>query len=109
MRRMTDNLLLHIGKRIQSIREKRRLTQEELEEKTGVNARYISAIECGQKNPTVKTLSKLAKGLDIELYELFLFSEELESEGVARKAIDSILKGADRKSLNLCLDFLRKC
>lgn len=102
------DILLSLGKRIQAIREKRGMTQEELEEKTGVNARYISAIECGQKNPTVKTLSKLADGLGIELYELFLFSDGLESEETARKAIESLLKDSDTKALNLCLGFLRK-
>lgn len=102
------SLLISLGKRIQAIREKRGLTQEELEEKTGVNTKYISAIECGQKNVTIKTLEKIAKGLNIELYELFLFSEEFESEKVVKKAIQSLIKEADVKSLNLCLDFLRK-
>jgi len=68
-------LLMSLGRRIQSIREKRGLTQEELEERSGVNTKYISAIERGQKNVTVKTLEKIAKGLDINLYELFLLSE----------------------------------
>ncbi|MBI4687153.1 MAG: helix-turn-helix transcriptional regulator [Nitrospirae bacterium] len=90
------------------MREKRGLTQEQLEEKTGINTKYISAIECGQKNATVKTLDKIAKGLDIELYELFLFSGGLESERAVKKAIESLIKEADLKTLNLCLDFLRK-
>lgn len=102
------NLLVLVGKRIQALREKRGLTQEQLEEKTGINTKYISAIECGQKNATVKTLDKIAKGLDIELYELFLFSGGLESERAVKKAIESLIKEADLKTLNLCLDFLRK-
>lgn len=101
-------LLESLGKRIQAFREKRGLTQEELEDRTGINAKYISAVECGQKNATVKTLSKLADGLEIELYELFLFSDGLESEETARKAIESLLKDSDAKALNLCLSFLRK-
>jgi transcriptional regulator with XRE-family HTH domain len=101
-------LLVSIGKRIQSLREKRALTQEQLEEKSGINTKYISAIECGQKNVTIKTLEKIAKGLDIELYELFLFSEGLESERAVKKAIESLIKDADPKTLNLCLDFLKK-
>lgn len=102
------NLLIALGKRIQLIREKRGLTQEELEERTGVNTKYLSAIERGQKNTTVKTLEKIAKGLDIELYELFLFSERLEPEKAVRKAIESLVKDSDLKTLNLCLEFLRK-
>lgn len=101
-------LLKSIGSRIQFIREKRGLTQEQLEERSGVNTKYISAIERGQKNATVKTLEKIANGLDIELYELFLLPQDLSSEKTAKKAIESLLKEADAKTLNLCLDFLRK-
>ncbi len=102
------NLLLSIGKRIQSIRERKGLTQEQLEEKTGVNTKYISAIERGQKNVTIKTLEKVAKGLDVELYQLLLVSEEIGSERAVKKALESLIKEADIKTLNLCLDFLRK-
>lgn len=102
------NILLSIGKRIQTVRERAGLTQEQLEEKTGVNTKYISAIERGQKNVTVKTLEKMAKGLNIELYELFLLPVEIDSEKAVKKAIEVMLKDADTKTLNLCLDFLRK-
>lgn len=61
------NILVSLGKRIQAIREKAGLTQEQLEEKTGVNTKYISAIERGQKNVTIKTLDKIANGLGVEL------------------------------------------
>lgn len=102
------NILISVGKRIQSVREKRGLTQSQLEERTNINTKYISAIECGQKNVTIKTLEKIANGLNIDLYELFLFSEEFESEGAVKKAIESLIKESDIKTLNLCLDFLRK-
>ena len=102
------NILIPIGRRIQSVREKRGLTQSQLEERANINTKYISAIECGQKNVTIKTLEKIANGLNIELYELFLFSEELESEEAVKKAIESLIKESDIKTLNLCLDFLRK-
>lgn len=101
-------LLIQLGKRIQSIREKRGLTQEQLEEKTGINAKYISTVECGQRNVTINTLAKIADGLNIELYELFLFSYDFDSKDAVTKAIDTLLKDADLKTLNLCLAFLRK-
>jgi transcriptional regulator with XRE-family HTH domain len=102
------SLLVGIGKKIQRTREKKGITQEQLEEKTGINAKYISAVECGQKNVTIKTLEKIAKGLEIELYEMFLFSYDVQSEKAVRKALDSMMKDADAKTLNLCLDFLEK-
>jgi transcriptional regulator with XRE-family HTH domain len=102
------NLLASLGKRIQSVREKQNLTQEQLEEKTGVNTKYISAIERGQKNVTVKTLAKIASGLQIELYEIFLPVEIIGSEKAVKKAIESLLKDTDIRTMKLCLEFLRK-
>ena len=102
------DILASLGKRIQTVRERAGLTQEQLEEKTAVNTKYISAIERGQKNVTIKTLEKIAKGLDIDLYELLLLSEEIGSEKAVRKAVNSLLKEANTKTLSLCLDFLKK-
>lgn len=102
------DILASLGKRIQAVRERAGLTQEQLEEKAGVNTKYISAIERGQKNVTIKTLEKIAKGLHVDLYELFLLSEEIGSEKAVRKAVDSLLKEADTKTLSLCLAFLKK-
>lgn len=84
------------------------MTQEQLEEKTGVNTKYISAIERGQKNVTVKTLAKIVSGLNVELYELFLPVEGMGSEKAVKKAIESLLKESDIKTMKLCLEFLRK-
>lgn len=101
-------LLSLLGKRVRTLRERRGLTQEALEDKTGVNTKYISAMERGQKNATIKTLEKLAKGLDVELYELFLFTEEPGSGKALMKGIESLLKDSDLKTLTLCLEFLKK-
>lgn len=102
------NLLIALGKRIQSIREKKGLTQEALARGSRVNAKYISAVERGQKNATIFTLEKIAKGLNVELYELFLLSEEASSEEALRKAIESLLRDANIRILRLCLSFLKQ-
>ncbi len=102
------NILLSIGRKIQNIREKKEITQDQLGEKTGINAKYISAIERGQKNLTILTLEKIAKALDVELFELLVLPIGLEPEERTKKAIGSLIKQADLKTLNLCLDFLRK-
>lgn len=43
------------------------MTQKELAEKSGVPPRVISQLENGKRNTTVRTLQKLADGLDMEL------------------------------------------
>lgn len=102
------DILASVGGKIQKIREEKRITQDQLGERAGINAKYVSAIERGQKNLTVLTLEKIAKGLDVELFELLMLPVDLEPKQQATKAIESLVKHADVKMLNLCLDFLRK-
>jgi len=63
--------LLELGKRLRSIRLRRKLTQVDLEIKTGINNGDISRIENGQKNLEFYTLVKLADALEVELTDLF--------------------------------------
>lgn len=43
------------------------LTQKELATRTGINQADISKLESGTKNPSLKLLKKLAKGLGMQL------------------------------------------
>jgi len=36
---------------------------------------YVSRVECGHTIPTIETVEKWAKALDLELYQLFYFGE----------------------------------
>jgi transcriptional regulator with XRE-family HTH domain len=54
-----------LGENLRSAREKRELTQEQLSERTGVQAGEISRIETGKRDPQVSTVLKLAKGLGV--------------------------------------------
>ena len=54
-----------LGENLRAVREKRELTQEQLSERTGVQAGEISRIETGKRDPQVSTVLKLAKGLDL--------------------------------------------
>lgn len=62
-----------MGYRIKELREKKRLTQEELAEKSGVSRTTISNLE-NDSNKTVntRTLSKIASALGVKLESLFL-------------------------------------
>jgi transcriptional regulator with XRE-family HTH domain len=56
----------NLGKNLRAAREKRELTQEQLSERSGVQAGEISRIETGKRDPQISTLLKLAKGLGVE-------------------------------------------
>ncbi|MEE9295780.1 MAG: LexA family transcriptional regulator [Phycisphaerae bacterium] len=53
-----------LGQRIRRIRKQRRLTQNELAERAGINQGYLSAIERDQRDPSMRTLDALAVALD---------------------------------------------
>jgi transcriptional regulator with XRE-family HTH domain len=60
-----------LGKRIQQYRTNKRMTLQELAERTGYTKGYLSKIEKAKKAPPVSTLINLAKALNISLSEIF--------------------------------------
>jgi transcriptional regulator with XRE-family HTH domain len=62
--------LAAFGQRIAELRRKRKLTQEQLAEKSGLTQRTIASIEQGQRWARLSTLHKLAKALGVPRYEL---------------------------------------
>jgi transcriptional regulator with XRE-family HTH domain len=65
-----------LGARIKQLRQVRQETQERLAERIDINPKYLSSIERGEENPTLDLLIRVAKGLRVELYELFMFEAE---------------------------------
>ena len=64
-----------LGKRIQFYRKKRQLSQAALAERADISITFLSNIERGLKYPTSETLSGIANGLGVELWELFQEAE----------------------------------
>lgn len=60
-----------LGKNIRFYRKKRQLSQAKLAEKADISITFLSKIERGIKFPTSDSLSGLANGLDVEIYQLF--------------------------------------
>lgn len=59
-----------LGMRIRYLRTKKHMSQEELSFVSQVNKNYISDLERGTRNPTLKVLEKIAKALEIDLSTL---------------------------------------
>ena len=59
-----------VGKRIRFLRKKYDWTQEELADKVGVDYTTINKIENGKRNPSLKTLERIAKALRVKTKEL---------------------------------------
>lgn len=62
-----------LGEKIRSLRKERDLTQEKLAELAKVDPKSIISIETGKRNPTLKTLNKLAKALKTSSNKLLSF------------------------------------
>ena len=55
----------NLGSNLRAARKKRRWTQEELSERSGVQAGEISRMEAGKRDPQVSTVEKLAAALEV--------------------------------------------
>lgn len=71
---MKSKIDIQFGLRIAELRKQLGISQEELAERCGVHRTYIGSIERGEKSPTLNTVEKFAKGLNVSLIELFGFS-----------------------------------
>src|SRR5215471_11119636 len=65
-----------IGTRLHNLREERKLSQGDIEKRTGLLRCYISRVENGHTVPSLETLERLAAALEIPLYQLFYEGEE---------------------------------
>jgi transcriptional regulator with XRE-family HTH domain len=53
------------------LREPKHFSQGEIEERTGLLRCYISRVENGHTVPAIDTLEKLARALEVPMYQLF--------------------------------------
>jgi transcriptional regulator with XRE-family HTH domain len=60
-----------IGDRLRALREEKKLSQGEIEKRTGLLRCYISRVENGHTVPAVETLEKFARALEVPMYQLF--------------------------------------
>lgn len=65
-----------IGDRLRALRIEKKLSQGDIEVRTGLLRCYISRVENGHTVPAIETLEKLARALEIPLYQLFYDGEE---------------------------------
>lgn len=71
------DLTKYLGKAIRAHRETLRLSQEELAFRVGIDRTYVSGVERGVRNPTIKLLQKISEGLGVDLDVLFSSSRQV--------------------------------
>jgi transcriptional regulator with XRE-family HTH domain len=65
-----------IGDRLRALREEKKLSQGDIEKRTGLLRCYISRVENGHTVPAIETLEKMARAFEVPMYELFYDGEE---------------------------------
>jgi transcriptional regulator with XRE-family HTH domain len=102
-------LSMIIGDRLRLLREEKNLSQGDIEERTGLLRSYLSRVENGHTIPSVETLEKIARAMDMELYQVLYDGPEppsLPKPGVGKASRDGW--GSSGKDARL-LAKLRRC
>lgn len=60
-----------VGERIRALREEKKLSRGDLQERTGLQRTYIWRVENGYTVPAIETLEKFARGLEVPIYRFF--------------------------------------
>lgn len=85
-----------VGKRIRAWRRQRDMTLDALAETTGVSKGYLSRLEAGKKAPSIATVMKLSRALDVSVGALF--GEQTDAQDihiVRRTERDTLARGSE--------------
>ncbi len=86
----THSISANIGTTIREYRLQKNMSQGDIEKRTGLLRCYLSRVENGHTVPSLDTLQKIARALDLQLSQFF--AEELVSKEMSglRLAEDEI-------------------
>jgi transcriptional regulator with XRE-family HTH domain len=87
--RVVHKIARQVGERIRKLRQERGVSQEQLALKAGITPSYLGQVERGQKSPTIDSIDKVARALQVSLEELFTF-EYAELVHVDPQIIDKV-------------------
>ena len=66
---------LLFGGHLRSLRLNEGLTQEEVAHRAGIHVTYLSGIERGRRNPSLRNICLIAEALGVPVQELFSFDQ----------------------------------
>lgn len=89
-----------IGMRIKHLRRTKKMSQENLAEKSGISFKYVSSIERGKENPTLDTFIKMSLALDTEISELFNYTGS-KTPRELKRVVAELIKSGDSEKLRL--------
>jgi len=87
-----------IGDRVRSLREQKNLSQGDVEKRSGLLRCYLSRVENGHTVPSVDTLEKIARAVEVPMYRLFTDEEHVKKPNIPTEAVRS--RAANSKQEN---------
>jgi transcriptional regulator with XRE-family HTH domain len=96
-----------VGDRLRILREQKKFSQGDIEKRTGLLRCYISRVENGHTVPSIETLEKLARALEIPLYQLFYDGEKppLLPNLPNRRSAEEVIWGTSGKDSRYLMKF----
>jgi transcriptional regulator with XRE-family HTH domain len=95
-----------IGDRIRQLRKKKGFSQEKLGYESELHCTHIGSIERGQKNWSIDTLIKVAKGLNVEVADLFNFPLPPADAGKMKKSLIEDINTSSPETIKILSDLL---
>ncbi|MFN2340728.1 MAG: helix-turn-helix domain-containing protein [Halanaerobium sp.] len=97
----------YIGKKIKEYRKIKDLTQENLGEKAGLHYTYIGQVERGEKEPSLKSLIKIADALGVGVDKLLINYDLSSDASIQISNITDLLLKRDEKELEMIYTLLK--
>jgi len=98
-----NSLLAKLGKKVRELRKTQKLSQKKLAQKAGLHYTYIGAVERGERNLSLRSMEKIAKGLKVNIAEFFPSPQTLSPKGQVIEKIVNLLRHKELKVLQLVL------
>jgi transcriptional regulator with XRE-family HTH domain len=96
-----------IGERIRQKRKEKGLSQEKLGYESELHCTHIGSIERGQKNWSIDTLIKVAKGLNVEVADLFTFVMPIADAKKMKKSLVEEINASSPEAIKILSDLLK--
>lgn len=105
---MKEKIVLNkFAQRLRKLRKAHKMSQEKLAEKADLSLTFVGYLERAEKNPTLTTLNKIAKALNMSPSELLTFPDD---KRIKSSSSQTIAKAAEllETALNMADEFKKK-
>ena len=98
-----------IAERVKVLREQKKMSQGDIEKRTGLLRCYLSRVENGHTVPSIDTLEKIARALEIPMYQLFTDDDHVKKPNIPSELIPNrkVSPKQDRQLQTFAKLFLR--